>query len=204
MSTAQLNVLDKFTASRKTRELKFDVEQRTAEEAAKKRSLQVAMNRTKKLKRMVAACQIAAASDGILIYANDPNRVFGRNRPQIEEGATVRERQLIFRIFDLKRPLRVNARIPEVSVTLLTPGMKARVRVDAFPDTRFSGVVTDVAPLPDPTSFFSDDRKVYTTHVLLKDGIPDLRPGMLAHVEIIVKELDNALCRTRVGGPAYR
>ena len=51
----------------------------------------------------------------------------------------------------------------------------------------------DVAPLPDPRSFFSQDIKVYPTHVRIDDPIPSLRPGMTAEVEILVTELDDVL-----------
>jgi len=193
LATAQLDLLEKYTASRTTRELKIDAEQKKSDELAKKAAWSLATGITRKLVRQIEHCTIYAQGDGLLIYANDPNRQFRRNLPQIEEGATVRERQKIFSIFDLKSPLRVNAKMPESHVDWLAQGMKARIRVDAFPDTLFTGKVTEVSPLPDPTNVFSDNRKVYTTHVLLLDGIPGLRPGMSAQVEIVVKELDKVL-----------
>jgi len=192
LTTAQLDLLEKYTASRTTRELTIDVEHKKSDELAKQAAWQLATVRTAKLNRQIEQCKIYALGDGVLIYANDPNRRF-RNQPQIEEGVTVRERQKIFSIFDLKSPLRVNAKMPESHVDWLAPGMQARIRVDAFPDKLFTGKVTEVYPLPDPTSFFSDDRRVYTTHVLVRDGIPALRPGMTAEVEIVVKELDKVL-----------
>src|SRR6185312_11822774 len=57
-----------------------------------------------------------------------------------------------------------------------------------------TGTVDFKAPLPDPNSFFSSDIKVYTTHVTIDRGLPGLRPGMTAQVEILVTELDNVLC----------
>ena len=44
----------------------------------------------------------------------------------------------------------------------------------------------DVAPLPDPSNFFSSDIKVYTTKVRIDQPLPGLRPGMTAQVEILV------------------
>jgi HlyD family secretion protein len=191
LATAQLNLLEKYTAPRTTRERQIDVEQKRSDELAKNALWQLTSARMKKLARMIEACQIRAAGNGILIYANDRSARFP-NRVQIEEGVTVRERQLIFRIVDLKNPLRVNAKMPESMVDQIAQGMQARVRVDAFPDMRFSGKVNDVAPLPD-ILFFNADKKVYTTHVLLKDGTPALRPGMSAQVEVVIKELEMVL-----------
>jgi len=193
LATAQLAILEKYTTPRKTRELTIDVEQKKSDELAKRAAWQLAGARTRKLAKQVERCKIYAPGDGTLVYSNDPNRRF-RNQSAIEEGATVRERQQIFRIYDLTRQLRVNAKTPEAMVDKLERGMQARVRVDAFPDMRFSGKVTEVFPLPDPTTFSSEDKsKVYTTHVLLNDGIPALRPGMSTQVEIVIQELDRVL-----------
>ncbi|MCA1686412.1 MAG: efflux RND transporter periplasmic adaptor subunit, partial [Planctomycetia bacterium] len=150
-------------------------------------------SRVAKLHRQIAYCKIPAPADGVVVYANDPNRLGGRQSPQIEEGATVRERQVIFFLPDLSRPLRVNSKIPESIVDRLSPGLRARVKVDAFPDETFTGVVEAVAPLPDLRTVFNPDLKVYTTRVTIEGGLPGLRPGMTAQVEILVRELDNVL-----------
>ena len=59
-------------------------------------------SKVKKLERQIEACTLKASMDGMLVLANDPSRFFG-GRPQIEEGATVRERQKIFSVIDLER-----------------------------------------------------------------------------------------------------
>ena len=71
--------------------------------------------------------------------------------------------------------------------------MKAKIRVDAFSEAELDGTVLDVAPLPDPTSFFSSDIKVYTTHVKIDAPLPGLRPGMNAEVTILVDRKENVL-----------
>lgn len=73
------------------------------------------------------------------------------------------------------------------------PGQKARIKVDAFPDLTLSGEVIDVAPLPDPTSIFNSDIKVYTTRIRIDGNTGYLRPGLSAQAEILVLERDNAL-----------
>ena len=52
-------------------------------------------------RRRSSNCTLIAPIDGLVVYANDPNRMFGSNQPQIEEGATVRERQKIISIPDI-------------------------------------------------------------------------------------------------------
>ena len=51
----------------------------------------------------------------------------------------------------------------------------------------------EVAALPDATSMFSSDIKVYTTKVRIDQPLPGLRPGMTAEVEILVDRRDNVL-----------
>ena len=94
----------------------------------------------------------------------------------------------------------VNTKVHESIVDRITPGMRARVLVDAVPGQRLTGVVTSVAPRPDPTNFINragQPVKVYTTLVQI-DQAPELhlRPGMTAQAEILVNgfgERDNVL-----------
>ena len=72
----------------------------------------------------------------------------------IEEGATVRERQKILHIFDLNGPLQINVKVPEAAIAHVAPGMKARVKIDAFPNETLAGLIAEVAPLPDPKFLF--------------------------------------------------
>jgi RND family efflux transporter MFP subunit len=186
-------VLEEFTRTKTIKELQNETERARSRELAMQSALDLEKSKQARLEKQIASCKLLAPADGTVVYANDPNRFGGRNVPQIEEGATVRERQIIFSVPDFTRPMRVNTKIHESIVDRLRPGLTARVQVDAFPDQTFTGVVEDVAPLPDPSSFFSSDIKVYTTHVTIEKGLPGLRPGMTARVEILVNELDNVL-----------
>src|SRR5262249_34974553 len=140
----------------------------------------------------IAYCTMTAPNDGLVVYANDPMRSFGSNQPQIQEGASVRERQKILSIADLSR-LQVNAKVDESQIDKVMQNQKARIRVHAFADQVLNGRVLDVAPLPDPSNFFSSDRKVYTTRVAIANRLPGLRPGMTAQVEILADQKDNVL-----------
>ena len=70
--------------------------------------------------------------------------------------------------------------------------MKARVKVDAFQNDTLAGVVSEVAPLPDP-SHGGSLRTVYTARISIGRGHPNLRPGMTAEAEIIVADRDDAI-----------
>jgi HlyD family secretion protein len=191
-SQSKKDVLVKYTKHKTIKELESEVEKARSDELAKKATFALEDTKEKKLERQIAACEIKAPADGLVVYANDPNRAFGSNQPQIEEGATVRERQKIFSLPDITR-MQVNTKVHESQIDKLASRMKARIRVDAFANEVLNGTVQDVAPLPDSTNFFSSDIKVYTTKVRIDDPLPGLKPGMTAQVEILVDRKEDVL-----------
>lgn len=188
----KMTVLEKFTRDKTIKELQADVEKAKSDEKAKEQTWDLEKTKEAKLDRQIKNCKIIAPNDGLVVYANDPNRFGGSAQPQIEEGATVRERQKIFSLPDISK-MRVNTKVHESMVDRIKPGLRARIKVDAFAEETLPGVVEDVAPLPDPSSFFSSDVKVYTTHVVIEKGLPGLRPGMTSQVEILVVDLPDVL-----------
>ena len=185
-------VLVDYTKHKTIKELQSEVEKARSDELAKKATFALEDSKEKKLEKQIANCDIKAPADGLVVYANDPNRAFGSNQPQIEEGATVRERQKIFSLPDIAR-MQVNTKVHESQIDKLASRMKAKIRVDAFANDVLNGTVLDVAPLPDSTNFFSSDIKVYTTKVRIDDPLSGLKPGMTAQVEILVDRKENVL-----------
>jgi multidrug efflux pump subunit AcrA (membrane-fusion protein) len=191
-SLTKKKVLMEYTKDKTVKELKAEVEKARSDELAKEQTWQLEKDKEAKLRRQIDNCKLVAPNDGLVVYANDPGRNFGSNQPQIEEGATVRERQKIFSLPDITK-MQVNTKVHESMVDRIRPDLRARIKVDAFADQVLTGTVLDVAPLPDPTNFFSSDIKVYATKVSIDKGLSGLRPGMTAQVEILVTELPNVL-----------
>jgi HlyD family secretion protein len=190
---SKLKVLVQYTKGKTIKELGSEVEKSKSDELAKQATWELEKGKELKLERQIAACTLTAPIDGLVVYANDPGRGFGSTQPQIEEGATVRERQKIISIPDITK-MQVNAKVHESQIDKIASRMKSLIRIDAFADQVLNGTVNDVAPLPDPGNFFSSDIKVYTTHIKIDDGLAlGLRPGMTAQVEILVDRLENIL-----------
>ena len=82
--------------------------------------------------------------------------------------------------------MQVNTKVHESMIDQVTPACRPASGSTPFPNEQLTGTVKSVAPLPDPNSFFSSDIKVYTTLVTIDKGLPALRPGMTAEVEILV------------------
>jgi multidrug efflux pump subunit AcrA (membrane-fusion protein) len=189
---SKLKVLQEYTYDKTVKELKSEVEKARSDELAKKATWDLENTKEKKLVVQIEACEIKAPSDGLVVYANDPNRAFGSNQPQIEEGATVRERQKIFSLPDISK-MQVNVKVHESHIYQVKRTMKATIRVDAFSGEPLQGEVVDVAALPDSANFFTSDIKVYTTKVRIDNPLAALRPGMNAEVKIMVDEKANVL-----------
>jgi HlyD family secretion protein len=76
-----------FTKGKKLKELKSAVDKARSDELFQTVNCSLQVSKEKKLERQISNCTIVASRDGTLVYA-----------PGIEEGATVRERQILFEI----------------------------------------------------------------------------------------------------------
>jgi HlyD family secretion protein len=144
------------------------------------------------LREQLAKCTLTAKKSGLVVYGGDNQNYYGNQEP-IQEGATVRERQTIITIPDLRR-MSVEVTIHESYIKKIKAGQKARITVDAYPDQRLTGEVTKVGVLPDSQNrWLNPDLKVYLTTVTIDGTNTWLKPGMTAKVEILVDHLDNVV-----------
>jgi len=167
---------------------------KTAQAEAKLSSAQARFDlqarRQRDLEEQIEKCSIPATRPGLVLYGGQEQ--YWREE-RIEEGASVRERQIIITIPDTTR-MTVKVQVHESYVKRVRAGQKAKVRVDAFPEDVLSGEVTRIAVLPDSTNrWMSPDLKVYATTVTV-DGYHDwLKPGMSAQAEILIERLNNVI-----------
>lgn len=213
IAEAKLALLQKFTFERTVTELKANAEefereldrvkrkaaaalaQAEADLNAKKLTFEVEKNKHERLLQQISYCKIYAPQDGQVVYANSRD---GRSSDQvlIEEGVTVRERQPIVNLPDLNE-MKVNARIHESRISLMREGLPATIKIDAFPDQPFQGIVHSVASVPSSTgSSFMRDIKEYEAVIKLfpnPDSQVDLRPGLTAQIEVLVESRDDVL-----------
>ncbi len=186
-------VLTNYTYKKQLTELEANVEKAKSDELAKQQAYELEAAKLEKLRKQIDKTKLFAPDDGLIVYANETNNFRGNNQPLIEEGAVVRERQKIFSLPDIAH-MQVNAKVHESMVDRVERGMKAKIKVDAFPTSPLTGTVEKIAPLPDPSSFFSSDIKVYTTIVTIDQTFTALRPGMTAEVTVLIETLDDVLC----------
>ncbi len=145
-----------------------------------------------KAERQIKNCYIIAPTGGIVVYANDTRF---NNRPQIANGATVRERQIIFQIPDVTSPLRVVTHLPQWSIGRLKRGSVVTIRYGGLLQAIqvLTGKIDEIAPLPDTASYLYHGPSLYTTRISLDEPPPDLVPDTNVRVEIDLGEFDNVL-----------
>ena len=115
---------------------------------------------------------------------------WGGNDTIIEEGAVVRERQVIVRLPDSER-MQVKAKINESKVALVAEGQPATIHLDAFPDIELHGAVKKVNEYPAQSAWWAGNIKEYDTLVEIRDLPVTLRPGLTAEVKIrVARQLD--------------
>jgi HlyD family secretion protein len=145
------------------------------------------------LNDQLGKCTIRAQKTGLVVYGGAGDSVYYSNQDPIREGATVRERQSIITIPDMTR-MSVSVKIHESYIKKIRKGQKARITVDAFPDTVLEGEVTKVGVLPDSQDrYMNPDLKVYNTVITINGTYDWVKPGMSARVEILVNKLDDVV-----------
>ncbi len=84
--------------------------------------------------------------------------------------------------------------VDETEVTHMRIGDRAKVTLDAFPDTSFTGEVTEIGNSPIVSGASAAQQGVDFKVVVTIDGsIPNVRPGLSADAEITVAEAKGAL-----------
>lgn len=144
------------------------------------------------LQEQITKCVIRATKPGLVVYG-EGNRSYYRENDRIEEGAAVRERQVIITIPDTSQ-MTVDVKVHESYVKKVMKGQKARVTVDAFPDIVLDGEVFRIAVLPDSQNrWMNPDLKVYSTAILIDGHQEWLKPGMSAEAEIVIEVLKDVI-----------
>jgi HlyD family secretion protein len=138
-------------------------------------------------------CKITAQRPGLVVYGGGGDEDYYGGGERIREGASVRERQSIITIPDMTM-MSLRVKIHESYIKKIKKGQRARITVDAFPDTVLDGEVSKVGVLPDSQNrWMNPDMKVYLTTITIRGTNDWLKPGMSAKVEVFANCLSNVV-----------
>lgn len=112
-------------------------------------------------------------------------------RKDVEAGETVNAGMPVFTLGDLENPW-VKVYVKEDKLGLVKLGQKAEISVDTFPNKRYEGTVTYISSEAEFTPKNVQTREervklVFGVKVSVKNQNNELKPGMPADVEILVK-----------------
>ena len=164
------------------------IQNRAAEVEKYRRDVQNKKTALENAKMEIVNCDLYAPSDGVLLYPELP-RENGRRKIQI--GDSVWVGQTFLEVPDTSE-LIAELLVREVDVSLIGPGMKTEIEVDAFPGRLFAGSVESVASLAKEDEENSHVRRFYT-RVRLTGDTDKIHVGMSVTAKIIYKEVNEVI-----------
>lgn len=205
--TTELEVLEKYTHQkdladkrnvlaqaeaalvRVQRENASNLSQKIADLRAKEQTLLLRKRKLQDLEEQLANCTIRAPADGLVVYGTTGDR---RTDNPIQEGAEVREKQVLLRLPDTRK-MKAIVRIPEAQVHRLAVGQRALVRISGVADPVWA-TLTNIAVLADSGSrWWNPDLKEYPVELMLDETPPGLKPGVGVSADIFVDSVENAV-----------
>ncbi|MEM8864029.1 MAG: hypothetical protein AAGF31_00595 [Planctomycetota bacterium] len=181
-AATKLRVLDKFTREKMLKQLESDILIAKAKWEAEKNSLSLEEGKLKEIDDQIAKCIITSPRAGRVKYAHVQDRR-GSDDFHVEEGALIRERQVIITLPDASR-MRVAMTINESLVQYVQPGMPAAVKPIGADGMVLRGSVERVNQYAEPSGWRKANVKEYKALVRIDESSPILRSGMTASVTI--------------------
>ena len=138
-----------------------------------------------KAKRAIERFTLRAPAEGMIEY-----RKYRRGR-KVAIGDQLWRGQPIIGLPDLNQ-MKILTTVGETDIDKIRVGLRASVRLDAFPKVAFDGSITSISRISRRKERESKI-KVFDVEVLLDTTDPILRPGMTVSCEFLVAALDDVL-----------
>lgn len=141
-------------------------------------------NRMQQLTTVATGFNVIAPEDGMLIYERTWN---GKKGPGSQVNAWD---PVVAELPDLSDFISV-IYVNEVDISKVKKGQPVKIKVDAFPDKVFDGMVNDVANIGQQLR--NQDAKVFEVVVQVNEADSVLRPAMTTSNEVLVYSYDDVL-----------
>lgn len=182
-----LKVHNEFTRRRMISEYSSDIEKQKALLTAAQYTLRLSEQRRDELKEQIGLCRVLAPAAGQVVYRNNYRR---RPPVVIEEGAQIRQGQVIFRLPDPAQ-MQVDIDINDSKINLVSIGDEAVIELDSDPDLRIRGELAEIAPFGRRDWDRGPIR--YDALVRVAEPPPGLRTGQRAKVHIYIERREQVL-----------
>ncbi|QDU38582.1 multidrug resistance protein MdtN [Maioricimonas rarisocia] len=135
----------------------------------------------RRIEQSIAACQIVAPRDGVVMHANPPSR--RTNASVLEEGATVRERQPLLAMPDFDQ-LQARILVHESQIDRVKVGQSASLQLGAFPGRKIAGRVAGISRTPRSQSWINPGVVEYAVIIEIPDPPDGMGIGLTVAAEI--------------------
>ncbi|MDR3196240.1 MAG: efflux RND transporter periplasmic adaptor subunit [Planctomycetaceae bacterium] len=186
----KLEVLNTYTKEKNVVQYNAAIASNQAKVESDKQSLQLDEERLEHLENQLKFCRIVAPQDGQVVYYMPR---WGGDEDLIKEGKKVFERQILLRLPDPTQ-MQVKGLVNEANIRLVKVGQTASIRLEAFPNQVFGGIVRVVNDYPEPGNWMGGSMsKEYMTTISILDSPEGIKPGLTAEARITVNELHDTL-----------
>lgn len=186
----------KAELERVQRQNEIQLTSKDADRLNKRRQKTVREQRLAKLERELAACEIRAPSDGLVVYATsiERNRWGGGSEGPLQIGREVYPNMLLIVLPDTSAMV-ASVRVHESLAGRVRPGQRATVKIDAFGGTSLSATVDSIGVMAETGGFRDPNLREYAVRLLLDptDLVSQLKPAMRCDATITLGRVDDAL-----------
>jgi len=166
----------------------YRLQQKKAAVAAAESRIEEAASKLALAQQQLARTEVRADVSGIVVYRDV---YFGSEQRKPQVGDQVWANQPLLILPDISKMV-VETRVRETDIHKVERNQGVKVRVQAYPDLKLTGVVTLVGTLAQEEKE-RRGAKFFGVTIQLDGSEPRLRPGMTAQVEIQVEERPRAL-----------
>lgn len=193
-------VLEDISYTKETVQLEADIKAANVKLLSEKKSFLIEKEKLAEIEAMIEKCKIKVPEgvEGQVVYAKESSR--GGNDWVLEEGTSVRQNQVLVRLPNPEK-MEVKALINEQSITQISIGMPATIKVDALNNVTLKGIVTKVNQYAESSGWMSSSIRKYAVYVKILEptasegtdpsleqaAFKALKPGMNSSVTIQVQ-----------------
>jgi hypothetical protein len=159
------------------------VEQARSDMRTMKTNLTEEKQRVADLQSVLSKFIITAPSSGMVIYKRD------RSGAKRKVGSSISTWDNVVATLPNMTSMISKTYVNEIDVSKVKEGQKVEILVDAFPEKRYTGVVSNVANIGEQLP--NADAKVFEVQIKVDQSDLILRPSMTTGNKIITKTIDN-------------
>ncbi len=141
--------------------------------------------RIEEMQNVISKFEIHAPAAGMVIYQKE----WGGQKRKV--GSMVSPWDLTVATLPDMSSMISKTYVNEIDISKVKKGQKVRIGVDAFPEKKYSGVVTEVANIGEQLP--NTDAKVFEVNIKIDGSDPILRPAMTTSNQIITATYDSVL-----------